>query len=112
MTAHHHDHSRSSHCLTRFEANPAQFLDDATSGGVAIAGEYTCPMHPEVVRAGPGTCPICGMALEPRLSTDAEDETELHAMRRRFWISLALTLPVFLLAMSEMLPGMPVQHAL
>ncbi len=75
--------------------------------------EYTCPMHPEVVRDAPGSCPICGMALEPRTVTlEEEVNPELADMTRRFWISLVLTLPVFLLAMSEMIPGEPVQHAL
>jgi Cu+-exporting ATPase len=74
--------------------------------------EYTCPMHPEIVRAAPGACPICGMALEPRtLAAQAEANPELHDMTRRFWASLVLTVPVFLVAMSEMLPGQPVQHA-
>ncbi len=76
--------------------------------------EYTCPMHPEVIQIGPGSCPKCGMALEPKvfsLNTE-EDTSELDDMTRRFWISLALTLPVFLLAMSEMIPGQPVQHAI
>jgi Cu+-exporting ATPase len=74
--------------------------------------EYTCPMHPEVVRAGPGTCPICGMALEPRTVTSVEqDNPELRDMARRFWISLALTAPLLAIAMIDMLPGMPVQHA-
>ncbi len=75
--------------------------------------EYVCPMHPEIVRPQPGACPICGMALEARTTTVAEEENpELIDMRRRFWVSLALTLPVFGLSMSEMLPGQPVQHAL
>lgn len=74
--------------------------------------EYTCPMHPEIVRAEPGACPICGMALESRTVTVDEKNPELDDMTRRFWISAALTLPVFLLAMSEMIPGQPVQHAL
>jgi len=70
--------------------------------------EYTCPMHPEIVRAGPGSCPICGMALEPRtVSAQEEDNPELRDMTRRFWISLALTSPLLLIAMSHMLPGMP-----
>jgi Cu+-exporting ATPase len=75
--------------------------------------EYVCPMHPEIVRDQPGNCPICGMALEPRVVTLEEQENpELKDMKRRFWVSLALTLPVFLLAMSEMIPGQPVQHML
>src|SRR5437762_4664549 len=75
--------------------------------------EYTCPMHPEIVRTGPGSCPICGMALERRTVTaEAEENPELREMTRRFWISLALTLPLLGIAMADMLPGMPVQHAL
>ncbi len=75
--------------------------------------EYTCPMHPEIVRPAPGTCPICGMALEPRAITATEEENpELRNMSRRFWISLALTGPLLAIAMADMLPGMPVQHAL
>jgi Cu+-exporting ATPase len=73
--------------------------------------EYTCPMHPEIVRPEPGSCPICGMALEPRTVTaQQEDNPELRDMTRRFWISLALTAPLFALAMADMLPGMPVQR--
>jgi Cu+-exporting ATPase len=75
--------------------------------------EYTCPMHPQIVRPEPGSCPICGMALEPRTVTTVEEENpELRDMTRRFWVSTALTVPLLALAMGEMLPGMPVQHAL
>jgi Cu+-exporting ATPase len=74
--------------------------------------EYTCPMHPEVLQPEPGACPLCGMALEPRTITIEEKNPELEDMTRRFWVSAALTLPVFLLAMSEMIAGQPVQHAL
>ena len=57
--------------------------------------EYTCPMHPEIVRPAPGACPICGMALEPRTVTaSAEENPELRDMTRRFWVSLALTVPL------------------
>ena len=70
-------------------------------------------MHPEIVRDQPGSCPICGMALEPRtVSVEEEANPELVDMTRRFWISLLLTVPLLFLAMSEMLPGRPVQHAL
>ena len=73
--------------------------------------EYTCPMHPEIVRDEPGSCPICGMALEARTVTlEAAANPELTDMTRRFWWSAALSLPVFLLAMSEMIPEQPVQH--
>ncbi|MFZ5524262.1 MAG: heavy metal translocating P-type ATPase [Pseudomonadota bacterium] len=71
---------------------------------VAAAIEYVCPMHPEIVRSEPGDCPICGMALEPR-DAPAEDNAELRDMTRRFWVSAALALPVFVLAMgTDLLP--------
>jgi len=73
--------------------------------------EYVCPMHPEVVQAEPGACPKCGMALEPRTVTVEEElNPELVDMARRFWVALAPATVVFLLAMSHMLPGHPVQH--
>ena len=65
--------------------------------------EYTCPMHPEIVRPEPGTCPICGMALEPRTVVAEETNPELVDMTRRLWVCAALTLPLFLLAMSRMI---------
>ncbi len=66
--------------------------------------EYTCPMHPQIVRSEPGSCPICGMALEPR-NASAEDNAELNDMSRRFWVSAALALPVFILAtVSDLVP--------
>ena len=80
---------------------------------VASRVEYTCPMHPDVVRSEPGFCPICGMALEPRTVTAHQQENpELADMSLRFWIALALTTPLLAAAMADMLPGMPVQHAL
>jgi Cu+-exporting ATPase len=75
--------------------------------------EYTCPMHPEIVRREPGNCPICGMALEPRTVTATEEENpELRDMTRRLWLSAILAVPLLAVAMADMLPGMPVQHAL
>ena len=80
---------------------------------VASRVEYTCPMHPQIVRPGPGSCPICGMALEPRTVTAVEEENpELREMTRRFWVSVALTVPLLAIAMGDMLPGMPVKSAL
>ena len=67
---------------------------------------YTCPMHPEVVRNGPGSCPICGMALEPRtVAVEEAPDPELLSMTRRLWGSLVFTVPVVFLGMSDMLPG-------
>lgn len=74
--------------------------------------EYTCPMHPEIIRDAPGTCPICGMALEPRVVSLTEEENpELTDMRRRFWISVLLTVPVFAIGMSDLIPGQPLQQS-
>jgi Cu+-exporting ATPase len=75
--------------------------------------EWTCPMHPEIVRGEPGSCPICGMALEPREITLSDTPSpELADMTRRFWISLGFTIPTFALAMADLLPGKPVERVL
>ncbi|NCC50490.1 MAG: heavy metal translocating P-type ATPase [Spartobacteria bacterium] len=71
---------------------------------------YTCPMHPEVEQKGPGDCPKCGMDLEPRDAQPEEDDSELRMMTRRFYVSLALGLPVIVLAMGGMIPGLPVKE--
>ncbi len=96
-------------CLDKFKRDPQSFLSPAKSKELPADAEYTCPMHPQIIQIGPGSCPICGMALEPRvISLDtAEDNTELREMTRRFWVSAVLTLPMLLLTMSEMLPGNP-----
>ncbi len=79
----------------------------------APARQYTCPMHPEIIRDEPGDCPICGMALEPMVVTeDEEDNGELIDMSRRFWLSLVFTVPVFVIAMGDLLPGQPVSDVL
>lgn len=94
------------------EADPDKHLARPPSQA-ATGVEYVCPMHPEVVRAEPGTCPICGMALEPRTVTlEDAPNPELVDMSRRFWVSVPLSLVVLVLAMSEMIPGQPVQHLL
>jgi Cu+-exporting ATPase len=94
-------------CLNKFRQDPEAFLSPKPAAPTPEGVEYTCPMHPEVLQIGPGSCPFCGMALEPKVfSLDAEeDNSELRDMTRRFWVCAALTLPVFLLAMAEMLPG-------
>src|SRR5580692_8493501 len=90
-------------CRERFEADPEKFLKPKPPEPAAPAGTlYTCPMHPEVRQAGPGSCPICGMALEPeQISLDDAPDPELIDMTRRFWIALVLTLPVFVLEMGS-----------
>ena len=72
--------------------------------------EYTCPMHAQIIRDAPGNCPICGMALEPRVATGEEDNAELIDMKRRFWVSTVLTVPLLILAMSEFLSGDPMRN--
>jgi Cu+-exporting ATPase len=93
----------SARCRGRFEAEPEKFLQPKQPEPAAPAGTvYTCPMHPEVRQIGPGSCPICGMALEPeQISLDDAPDPELIDMVRRFRIALALTLPVFVLEMGS-----------
>jgi Cu+-exporting ATPase len=146
-------HFCSKHCLKKFSENPRQFLQPPTqvtslkrvaldertytcpmhpevqhvgAGSCPKCGmalepvlipqpqkkvEYICPMHPQIVRDAPGNCPICGMALEPRTVQLNEDENpELADMRRRFWVSVLFASPVFLLGMSDLIPGAPLQR--
>jgi P-type Cu+ transporter len=102
-------------CLAKFQADPAKYLPvrRGEPSGSAAEGprsqaqglEYTCPMHPEVRQIGPGSCPICGMALEPVAPTaEPHEDHELGDMTRRFWVSVALSLPTLALAMAERLP--------
>ena len=90
-------------CRERFEADPEKYLKPRETEPPAPAGAiYTCPMHPEVRQQGPGSCPICGMALEPeQISLDDAPDPELIDMTRRFWIALALTTPVFVIEMGR-----------
>ncbi|HKX39491.1 MAG TPA: YHS domain-containing protein, partial [Burkholderiales bacterium] len=99
-------------CKTKFEANPEQYLarEKAKPAPAKPGAIYTCPMHPEVRQSGPGSCPICGMALEPEEVTLEEGPNpELADMQRRFWIGLVLTLPVLVLEMGAHLLGHLVQ---
>lgn len=85
-------------------------LEPAGPPQAAEATEWTCPMHPQIVRDQPGDCPICGMALEPRkVSVQEEKNPELADMTRRFWVSLILTIPVFIIAMGDIIPGQPLE---
>ncbi len=108
------------HCIEKFRADPARYLGASSSksesawserepGPPSPAGtSYTCPMHPEVVRDRSGSCPICGMALEPMtVSADDDVDPELDDMSRRFWVCLILTIPLLVLSMGEMVPGLP-----
>ena len=88
-------------------------LEPDIPAAAATRVEYTCPMHPQIVRSEPGACPICGMALEPRTAAAGEEKNpELADMTRRFWISVALTIPVLILGMSDMIPGHPLEKSL
>ncbi len=96
-------------CRAKFLAEPESYLDPAAAEVVPIleGTVYTCPMHPEIRQDGPGSCPICGMALEPVLvSLEAEPNVELIDMSRRFWIGLVLAIPVFILEMGGHLFGL------
>jgi Cu+-exporting ATPase len=108
----------SARCAERFRAAPESFLAPREPAAPSPppqpgAHRYTCPMHPEIVRDAPGDCPICGMALEPmEPSAEPEESPELRDMERRFRVSAALTVPLFAIAMADMLPGAPLAHAL
>ncbi len=106
----------SAKCADKFRADPLAYLRPVTPA-IARADDrsaaYTCPMHPEVTRDGPGACPICGMALEPRVARENEgDDPELVDMTRRFWASLPLAAIVFLFGMADLVSDRPLMHAL
>jgi len=117
---HHADHGGtmfhfcSAGCQAKFVATPERYLKpNASAPGLVKSGAakpgavYTCPMHPQIRQVGPGSCPICGMALEPvEVTAEAAPNHELADMIRRFWIGLALTLPVFVLEMGSHVPGL------
>jgi len=111
---HRADHADRTHyfcsagCRTKFVADPAKYLDPAPVPAAPAAADaiYTCPMHPQVRQAGPGVCPICGMALEPEVaSAKSGPNPELTDMTRRFWIGLVLAAPVVVLEMGAHLSG-------
>ena len=111
----------SSGCAAKFRADPEQYLSQAGEpaganseiSGRDYSGTYTCPMHPEIVRDGPGDCPICGMDLEPTVVTnDQKPDPELANMTRRLYVGICFSLPLFLIAMSDVIPGQPLQRHL
>jgi P-type Cu+ transporter len=94
-------------CLAKFQADPLKYLEPKPVLPVAGTSEveYTCPMHPEVVQMGPGSCPICGMALEPKhIQAGDTENPELTDMQRRFWVSVALSLPLLVMSMAMLAP--------
>lgn len=115
----------SARCRDRFASEPSKYTKAvepslsvpsqvASSHSISAQTEWVCPMHPEIVRYVPGTCPICGMALEPRtaLSAEAEESPELRDMSRRFWFAVVLTVPLLIVSMGDLLPGHPVSRLL
>ena len=93
-------------CRTKFVNGPQKYLDAREPEPVAEDTVYTCPMHPQIRQVGPGSCPICGMALEPELAgSDIGPNPELIDMSRRFWIGIALTVPIFVLEMGSHIAG-------
>ena len=110
----------SSGCRSKFLASPERYgaaedekpKERGTVSAPSTGGEYTCPMHPDVVNDRPGSCPKCGMALELKSGASSPDVREYHDMLRRFWVSAALSAPVILLAVLEMLPGQPAGGAI
>jgi Cu+-exporting ATPase len=111
---HHHDHAAHGHAAHGHAACCHAASPPAPPPAVTAGQklEWTCPMHPEVIRDAPGNCPICGMALEPRTVTlDQVEDVHLKDVTRRFWVSVALSLPLVLTAMAEMIWGTAVRHA-
>ncbi|HEX2256671.1 MAG TPA: heavy metal translocating P-type ATPase, partial [Afifellaceae bacterium] len=97
----------SARCKERFEADPEKYLGERAPEQVAEGTIFTCPMHPEIRQVGPGSCPICGMALEPlEVTAEAPPNEELIDFTRRFWIGAALTVPVLVLEMGGHLLGL------
>ncbi len=104
-------HFCSAGCKTKFVAKPEHYLKNRPPDQEEAAPEgtmYTCPMHPEIRQLGPGSCPICGMALEPEIfELDLGPDPEYIDMRRRLWISALFTIPLFIYAMGDLIPGKP-----
>jgi Cu+-exporting ATPase len=128
QSTHHHEryYFCSEQCKIKFDTSPDTYLhtkkrsntETCPDGSCEIKSsfinrdvQYTCPMHPEIIKDEPGSCPICGMALEPLMATVEDDDSELKDMTQRFWVSAALALPLFILAMIiDMMPSMLPQN--
>ncbi|MBL4697892.1 MAG: HAD-IC family P-type ATPase, partial [Phycisphaerales bacterium] len=99
-------------CAGKFRADPQQFLSPAEPDDDADNADsdaiYTCPMHSEIRQVGPGSCPKCGMNLEPVDASVEQDDSELRDMTKRFWISVVFTLPLLVISMGNLLPGQPI----
>jgi Cu+-exporting ATPase len=105
-----HEHAAHEHAACCHAAAPPAPPPAVTAGQKL---EWTCPMHPEIIRDAPGNCPICGMALEPRTVTlDDVEDVHLKDVTRRFWVSVVLSLPLVVTAMAEMIWGVAVRHAI
>ena len=114
-----HEHKKyyfcSEQCKEKFDSSPNTYLHTEScpdsschvkTTPLSTNTQYTCPMHPEIIKDKPGSCPICGMALEALIATAQEDDSELRDMTRRFWVSTALALPLFILTMiTDMIPS-------
>src|SRR5687768_15874909 len=95
MKHRHHSHSHHAAAVHTCCSSKKKAADTAVPAGTI----YTCPMHSQVRQVGPGNCPICGMALEPEVPAEQEDDREIRKVRRKFWIAFAFTLPVVGIAM-------------
>ncbi len=107
----HEYHFCSDSCHSKFKADPEKYLTAQSAAAPAIKGaQYTCPMHPEIIRDEPGSCPICGMALEPVMpSLDDGPNPELVDFTRRFWVSAICSIPLLIVTMGPML-GLPIRE--
>ena len=94
-------HFCSQHCVQAFNADPEKFVSGKKQA-MPLDAQYTCPMHPEIVQVGPGSCPKCGMALVP-MEGAQEDDSELRDLKHRLWVSAALSVPLVVIAMAPML---------
>jgi len=107
-------HFCSAKCLGKFAADPESYMGGTVKpqGPASKGSSYTCPMHPEIVEDVSGDCPICGMALvSMTVSFEEPPNTELVDMTRRFWVSVVLSVPLFFVAMSDLIPGQPLKAA-